>query len=127
MARAKLIANNDNRRTYQIIGNRKITIDINDDSEITYWENGARISDDDEFVFIQDEFQPSKYLLARMYAPIKNVGLGRATIEFFKDYYEAIIYARQNDGIDREDGSHLTEDAPGFVAKMIDEGLLNDV
>lgn len=61
-----------------------------------------------------------------MYVPIKEAGLGRAALEFFKDYTQADVFARENDGQVRDDGSRLTEDAPGFVAKMIDEGILLD-
>lgn len=58
--------------------------------------------------------------------PIIGVGLGRAALEFFKEYTGAEVFAREYDGQVRDDGSHLTEDAPGFVAKMIDEGILLD-
>lgn len=126
MARAQLVQDNDNERIYRISGNRLITIKISDDSEITYWENDLQIGNDEDFVFIEDEFDYSKYLLARMYVPIKGEGLGRATIEFFKEYFDVAVWARTFDGIEREDGSHLTEDAPAFVDKMIMEGLLID-
>ena len=33
-----------------------ITIKISDDSEITYWENDIQIGNDEDFVFIEDEF-----------------------------------------------------------------------
>ncbi len=126
MARAQLLEDNDNERTYELPNGRVITIRINDDSEISYLENGLEIGNYDDFVFIEDEFDPYKYLLARMYVPIKGQGLGRATIEFFTEYFDAKVWARNNDGIEREDGSRLTEDAPGFVDKMIEEGLLID-
>lgn len=126
MAKAILIDTQDNERVYQISGGREITIKISDDSEITYWENGEQIGNDDDFVFIEDEFTPSKYLLGRMYVPIKEEGLGRATLEFFIDYYDATVYARTPYGPKYDDGSYLTEDAPGFVDKMIEEGLLED-
>ena len=126
MARAVLLHENDNERENQLSNGRVIKIRIDDDSEIVYLENGEVIGNYEDFVFIEDEFDSSKYLLARMYVPITGQGLGRATIEFFSDYYDATIWARSNDGIVREDGSHLTEDAPGFVTKMIEEGLIID-
>lgn len=59
-----------------------------------------------------------------MYSPIPQSGLGRAALEFFIDMTGASIYCRPNDGIVRDDGSHLTEVAPGFVHKMQQEGLI---
>lgn len=126
MAIATLVKDNDNERIYKISRNRLITIKIDDFSEITYWENGSQIGNDEDFVFLEDEFDSDRYLLARMYVPIKGEGLGRATIEFFSEYFSATVWARTFDGIERQDGSHLTEDAPGFVDKMIEEGLLED-
>lgn len=124
MGQAILIKDNDNERIYKLPNGKNITIRINDYTEISYVENGIEIGNDEDFVFIEDEFDSSKYLLARMYVPIKGQGLGRATIEFFTEYFDATVWARNNDGIEREDGSHLTEDAPSFVDKMIEEGLL---
>lgn len=126
MAKAILIKDNDNERDYKIPNGNIITIKISDDAEITYWNKNKQLGNNDDFVFVEDEFDLTRYLLARMYVPIKNCGLGRATIEFFKDYYDAVIYARPNDGNERNDGSHLTEDAPSFVAHMIAEGLIED-
>jgi len=60
-----------------------------------------------------------------MFIPIKNVGLGRAALEFFIDATNSTIFCRSNDGIVRDDGSHLTEDATGFVDKMKEEGLIS--
>ena len=124
MARAILLEDNDNERVYQLPNGRVITIRINEYIEISYIEDGEVIGSYEDFVFIEDEFDYSKYLLARMYVPIKGQGLGRATIEFFTEYNDARVWARNNDGIERKDASHLTEDAPGFVDKMIEEGFL---
>ena len=108
MAQAILIRDNGNERDYRISNGYTITIKISDEAEITYWHNNKQIGDDEDFVFVEDDCNPNRYLLARMYVPIKNVGLGRATIEFFREYYEAVIYTRPNDGQERNDGSRLT-------------------
>lgn len=34
------------------------------------------------------------------------------------------IFARHHDGIRRDDGSHLTEDAPAFIAAMVNKGIV---
>lgn len=127
MARAILVNDNDSERDYQITGGRIITLKLEADfSQITFWENGKQLGRDRDFLFDDSETSNNSYLLARMYVPIKEAGLGRAALEFFKDYTQADVFARENDGQVRDDGSHLTEDAPGFVAKMIDEGILLD-
>ena len=125
MPRAELINENDFERTYRISDDRLVTLKIDEDlSQVTFWnEHDEQLGSDMDFVFIESEFNNS-FLLARMYVPIKQMGLGRAAVEFFKDFTEATIYTRPNDGISLDDGSHLTEDAPGFVAKMQSEGII---
>lgn len=44
--------------------------------------------------------------------------MGEAALRLFLANTEGIIYARENDGQRRDDGSHLTGDAPIFVEKM---------
>jgi hypothetical protein len=129
MATATLISNRGNERDYQIQNNRIITLIYDEmDYSISFEENGKSIGD--EFRFIDEDVDEEgfgneeRFLLARMYSPIKQSGLGRAAIEFFIDMTGAEIYARPHDGIVRDDGSHLTEDAPAFVSKMQDEGLI---
>lgn len=41
--------------------------------------------------------------------------------------YGYSVFARNNDGIQRDDGSHLTEDAPAFIEAMIKKGLVHYV
>jgi hypothetical protein len=128
MSRAILIKSRDFERDYQIYSSTLITLRLADDfSEITFY-NSIEEKLDGEFIFIDEYEKGESYLLTRMYAPekFKGAGLGRAALEFFKEYTGANIYARENDGVDRDDGIHLTEDAPGFVARMISEGLLQN-
>jgi len=126
MAKAILKDDRDLERDYQIYGNTLITLRLEDDfSVITFYDSNDNKLDG-EFLFIESDENDGLYLLGRMYAPkaYKNSGLGRAALEYFVEYTGAQVYARENDGNVRDDGSHLTEDAPGFVGKMIDEGLL---
>jgi hypothetical protein len=118
----------NNKRICTIDNDREIMIeiDIDDDTVINanYYENGEMLGNEDDFTFYNEYGFGNSYLLQRMYVPERRLGLGRETIEFFKEYYDATVYARTNDGLTRDDGSELTEDAPGFVDKMIDEGIL---
>lgn len=128
MAKAILINDRELERDYQIYGKILITLKLEEDySEITFYDSSDNKLDG-EFGFIDESENGDNYLLGRMYAPaeFKESGLGRAALEFFKGYTGFDVYARTHDGIVRDDGSHLTEDAPGFVMKMINEGLLTD-
>jgi len=51
-------------------------------------------------------------------------GIGRRCLQIMKERYGLPIIAEDNDGIERSDGSHLTGDAPGFVAQMRREGVI---
>jgi hypothetical protein len=51
-------------------------------------------------------------------------GIGRAALLFHKKMFCLPIVAADNDGMQRSDGSHLTGDAPGFVRKMRQEGVI---
>jgi hypothetical protein len=126
MPKAEFISEDEFERIYEISNGRLITLKIDDDySQVTFWnEDDEQLGSDMDFVFLESDFDDNRYLLARMYVPIKNQGLGRAALGFFKEVTDATIYARANDGNRRDDGSHLTEDAPGFVTKMQLEGLL---
>lgn len=128
MARAILISENELERDYQIPNGQIITLKLDDDyTQITYWgQNGEQLGSDQDFIFQESEFNHNHYLLARMYVPIKGAGLGRASLEMFTELTGSIVYTRQNDGMKRDDGSHLTEDAPGFVTIMQKEGLIEE-
>ncbi|MCY4002368.1 MAG: hypothetical protein OXF33_01455 [Rhodospirillales bacterium] len=51
-------------------------------------------------------------------------GIGRRCLELVREISGLSITASEHDGLPREDGSHLTGDAPGFVDKMRAEGLI---
>lgn len=123
MPKAELLEDREFERDYLINNKRVITIIYDEfDTSFSFKENGRKIGD--EFRFIDEFEEGEKYLLARMYSPIPKSGLGQAALEFFIDLTGAIIYTRPNDGITRDDGSHLTEDAPFFVGKMQKKGLI---
>lgn len=48
----------------------------------------------------------------------KHQGIGTEAFRFFREYTGAEITFSENDGRQRGDGSHLTGDAPQFVAKL---------
>lgn len=51
-------------------------------------------------------------------------GVGTKCVELVGENYDVAIVARAHDGIERSDGSHLTGNAPSWVAGMHEKGLL---
>ena len=124
MATASLLSARGNQRTYRTTNNTVVVLEINDEwTEIVFkTPKGDHIG---EFEF--KELESGNYKLMRMYTnKSKQGGIGRAALQFFKEVTGGLIYTSPHDGVVRDDGSHLTEDAPGFVAKMIEEGLIED-
>lgn len=122
MKKFNLISENEDE-CYRIYSNGEYNIQMNldedDRNKISFSQNGKEI--DGEFEFIQDEFINDKFLLKRMYSPteFKRMGLGELALQFFKEYNsDPKIYVRANDGQTRNDGSHLTGDAPVFCENM---------
>jgi len=53
-----------------------------------------------------------------------GIGLGRKCLIFHKECFDAPITAGNDNGIQSNDGSHLTGSGPGFIRKMRQEGLV---
>lgn len=86
---------------------------------ISFSQNGNEL--DGEFLFDDTDGNQQSFLLKRLYSPnnFKRLGLGEEVLKFFKsETSNPIIWTRENDGIVRDDGSHLTDNAPSFVKKM---------
>lgn len=56
----------------------------------------------------------------------KGQGIGRRCLQFHQEVFEADITAGNYRDGQMDDGSHLTGDGPGFIAKMRAEGLVVD-
>lgn len=54
----------------------------------------------------------------------KRRGIGRQALKFHNESFGSLFTAAPNDGRQRDDRSHLTGDARGFIRKMRDEGLV---
>lgn len=127
MPRPQLIDDRGEERDFQLEDGRVITLHFDQDEfecRVNFSENGNSLGD--EFIFIDEYENGDRFLLGRMYSPIPQSGLGRAVLEYFIDMTDASIYVRPHDGITRDDGSHLTGDAPLFVRKMREEGLIEE-
>jgi hypothetical protein len=124
---ATLVNDRETERDFQIVGGKKITIGYEEDSyeyRFYFKENGKIITENAEFIFIDKDEIGDKYLLARMYSPYKQKGLGTALVQFFIDITGAEVYTRQPGELDHGDGSHLTENAPEFVPELQKKGMI---
>lgn len=108
---------------------KTITILLNNEWDcVEFYDNGNKL--DGEFEFKDESLNNNltDFLLKRMYTPklYKNQGAGTEVLKFFRAETGCnSIYARHNDGIERDDGSHLTDDAPIFVEAMIKKSLID--
>ncbi len=55
----------------------------------------------------------------------KGCGIGTRCLQFHVEVYGCTLTAGRNDGFSSEDGSHLTGDGPGFIAKMREKGIVS--
>lgn len=106
----------------------EITMHLTEEwDRIFFSQNGNEL--DGEFLFDDIEENQQSFLLKRLYSPnnFKRLGLGEEVLKFFKsETNNAIIWTRENDGIVRDDGSHLTENGPTFIKKMQRLNLIAD-
>lgn len=80
----------------------------------------------------RDEGFPGRsdyYHITWMYLDLKersyrHKGIGREALKYHQEIYGLPITASDNDGLRKDDGSHLTGDAPYFVEKMRDECII---
>lgn len=81
-----------------------------------------------EFREISDEYRTC-YKITCMYMDLidrsyKKKEIGREALQFFKDTIKPPIIVAEDDGMRKNNGSHLTGDAPAFVSKMQNEGVI---
>jgi hypothetical protein len=82
-----------------------------------------------ELLYIEDDIG-GYYYIKWMYfdlldASYTRQGIGRAALFFHKETFDLPLVVADDDGHQRDDGSHLTGDAPAFVARMLKEGLVH--
>jgi hypothetical protein len=112
-------------KSYKISDHESVTIVIDEDipSIIVFTEDKEKIGNID-LSEIDNGFYITWMYLDQLSDKYKKKGIGRACLEFFSESFQMPIYAAHNDGNRRQDGSHLTGDAPGFISRMRTEGLV---
>jgi len=110
---------------------RHIKIDMSDDRSVrVFTANGEEIGGFDFYHYGDDVPGVSPYYelawayLNKIDDSYLHKGIGRKILELHSELYGEEIRAGNDDGIRQSDGSHLTGDAPAFIAQMRDEGLI---
>jgi hypothetical protein len=134
MSPISLVSENDAERTYRLDDGRIVKIKVDELSgEIFVTDQaGNRIGRVELEELEIEEGKPLSapvYRLKWMYNDLKDQsyvhkGIGREALKFFKELTGATITASENDGMRKDDGSHLTGDAPAFVAQMRREKII---
>lgn len=111
---------------FQCNNGRTVTIKIDDEDEYL-----ATVFDQQFSKLGQLEFAEKDGYLKLVWAYLDQSdpawcrqGIGREILRHVIEYSGYVIVANDHDGLKQEDGSHLTGDAPAFVAKMKKEGFI---
>jgi len=114
------------RHNFTCKDGRKVSIEIDEETyaaDVTS-DDGADIG---RMEFAEDDRGLLKVVWANLDKQKRSYvrqGIGRECLRLLKKAYNKSITASENDGLRSGDGSHLTGDAPGFVQKMREEGLI---
>lgn len=131
--RLPLVKDLDESRIYRIKDGRHVRIEVDD-----FFEQVQAFDEKDgeigRFKFLEIEFDEIpqqedtfKFIwgyLDSIDDSYKRQGIGRQMLLDFKWLSGAKIVASQNDGMRHNDGSHLTDDAPPFIAQMREENII---
>ena len=115
---------------YRCKDGREVRIYIDDDADFltTVRDGDGREIGRFEFNWIDD--LNGDYLklcwayLDRLDPSYLRQGIGRECLKRVKEFSDLAIVAEDHDGVQRDDGSHLTNDAPSFVEQMRREHLI---
>lgn len=124
-----LLQDDHMKRTYRLDDDREINIVVDESLQEIYIEIPERKKIGEIILHRIDTGQNEEFKITHMFmdmldASYKRKGIGHEALKFFKEITGGTITAEENDGIRKEDGSHLTGDAVEFVAKMREEGII---
>lgn len=104
-------------------------IDVSeDDFNFQAWHEG-RLLGGLEFVLVEHDWPtPDVLLLVNAHLEEEqgytHCGIGSAIVEWVAKAYGYPLVVREHDGIRRDDGSHLTGNAPAFADAMVERKLM---
>lgn len=121
--------NSDFEKIYSLENGEEVKIIISD--ELDKIEVFNDLGDKIGIIELEESEFSNSYKLMYMYMDLKGKryvrqGIGRECLLFFQELTGASLTANSNDGNVRDDGSHLTDDAPMFVGQMRNEGIVED-
>jgi hypothetical protein len=115
---------------YRCRNGKEVRIYIDDESDFltTIKDADGREIGRIEFAWI-DDVNGGYLKLCWAYLDLKDSsylrqGIGRECLKRVKEFSDLSIVAENHDGVQRDDGSHLTNHAPAFVAQMRRERLI---
>lgn len=119
-------------REYRLDDGTIITYELNDDFTVMQFFDYQHHNNEPigEFNFKAIDETETRYKLTYMYVDFvderyKRQGIGREALRYFKELKDVELYTSPNDGQTQDDGSHLTGQAPLFVAGMKREGIID--
>jgi hypothetical protein len=112
--------------TFKARNGKTYTIELDDDSEVIVKLDGMEVGVFNLHFVEHDHPSLGHYYITNMEIEPnhKMQGIGTEILKRHKQQYGLSIRAAENDGQRRDDGSHLTGDAPGFVSRMKERGLI---
>lgn len=118
------------RKQFRIADGRTVIITVSDYGDIIEVSTPEGMLVGKIELSLLDPGNEEAYLLVWMYmdrldTSYKRQGIGRAALQFHKECFDTAIVARDHDGHTRDDGAHLTGDAPSFVQAMMKEGIIS--
>lgn len=120
------------QKKFKISNGEEVDIVIDEDAErvIVFNQNGDEIgSIDYRIITCEGKYEDDEYIylthmyLDKMGKKYVHQGIGRECLKLLNEYGLPVT-AAHDDGIRKDDGSHLTEDAVYFIQKMRNEGLV---
>ena len=131
MKKLTILRDNGKERDYQLPDSRVVTIDVSSNLEIIIKDSQKDIIGRFDFRYIDDVLPGlgACYYLKWMYMDLKSdtykyQGIGREALKFFREIYGTPIAATVHDGPKQQYETQLTGDAPNFVQKMREEGVI---
>ncbi|HCH3991757.1 TPA: hypothetical protein NKV63_001718 [Vibrio parahaemolyticus] len=112
-------------KSYKISVSESVTIAIDEDetSIVVFTKNNEKIGNIN-LVEVGTGYYITWMYLDQLSPKYKQKGIGQACLEFFIETYNMPVFAAQDDGHVKQDGSHLTGDAPAFISRMREKGIV---
>ena len=121
----QLINDLGHTRQYRLQTGEVVVMQIDDDGKhINIWEHAGKPIGEVELSDRDDHFMITYIAVDKQGDRFMHCGLASEALRFHKAHCGSTLCAAENDGLNREDGSHLTGFALGLIAKLRAEGVV---